>query len=99
MMARGDGFQNMARWFDGLYWDCPDYPVAVVALIDALRGYIRCDEELEKDAVLEGWVVSQEATRKWRAHMQLVRLLLRELEAREVDPSLGGQIRWKPEGG
>lgn len=73
----------------------PSYSEAVTALVDALRGYIRSDEDAERDAQIEGWTVTQEQSRKWAAHMQTIRLLLKELERVEVDPWLNGTIEYK----
>jgi hypothetical protein len=74
----------------------PTYPEATVILIDALRDYIRMDNDAEADAQIEGWTCTAEERRKWAMHMQLIRLLLKELEEREVDPWLNGTIEYKP---
>lgn len=75
--------KSMMRVFD----DMPDpWPESVVKLVDALREYIRSEEDLDFEVALGVLEVtlSEEEQRKRNTHMQSVRLLLKELEGYEV---------------
>jgi hypothetical protein len=78
-----------------------EYSESVTLLVDALREYMRTDEEANANWETDKYTTPREQwptleqTRKWQAHMQLVRLLLKELEAKDVDPWLRGTIDWQ----
>jgi hypothetical protein len=71
----------------------PDWPEAVVTLIDALREYIRCNKDIDDDARLEGWDISPDQWRRQHLHMQAVTSLLKELETYEMDDTLCGVVK------
>ena len=90
-MAMRDGFDAMAR---DLAEMGPAYPEAAVALVDALRDYIRACEADMNDAAQEGGVTSEQ-WREWQADLDQFRKILKDVEAAEVNPCLDGLIPWK----
>ena len=75
----------------------PDYPEALVNLIDALRAYIRVDIETADDLLCEGTITRAEYNKAMIETKQLM-MLLRHLEKAQVNPSLFGTIKLtKPE--
>lgn len=71
----------------------PNYPDCAVALVDALRDYLwrlEIDNECyEEDYRMEHGTsppFDKGAERKWNVHVQTARLLLKQVEADEVDP-------------
>jgi hypothetical protein len=81
--------RNLAIWRDA---QPPDYCASHVALIDALRDYIRADDAITGDLVRED-AVTPAQVRANNARMQRYRLLLRELEDHEFNPSLHGFLK------
>jgi hypothetical protein len=79
----------MARWLDEMG---PDYPECHVALIDALRNYIRCCEHLTQDLLMEGSISPEEAHME-SPHMARCQGLLKEIEELAFDPSLSGLLQ------
>lgn len=78
----------------------PNFPESNVALIDALRDYIlrleRDADDYETDRLAEGTPISAEerkCERKFNRHLQAAKLLLKEVESDEVNPSLNGAIK------
>ena len=80
---------NLARWLDELG---PSYPEATVALVDALRNYIRANDQLARDLLHEGQITIEEFRRPW-PHMKQCRSVLRELESMSVSENLCGVLR------
>jgi hypothetical protein len=72
----------------------PDLGEATVALVDALRDYIRAREEVKDD-----WIFpdddAEEARRLNALHDQTCKQLLEELEDWEVDATLRGIVNRK----
>jgi len=66
-----------------------DYSETVVALVDALREYIRTDEAITRDLLQENAITPEDVARV-KPHMDRCRELLRELEEVEINPSLWG---------
>lgn len=81
----------MRRWLDEYG---PDYPESHVALIDALRNYIRCCDQITEQLLHEGQITAEEA-RAETPHMERCRTMLREIEDRSFDPSLCGLLQDK----
>ena len=69
----------------------PDCPTACVNLVDALRDYIRAEEDLADDLSSDG-AISREQFKGHGAWLQPARLLLKDLEAREFNPTLSGLL-------
>jgi hypothetical protein len=82
---------NAARWLDDLG---PEYPECHVALIDALRDYIRNHEIITDDFLRDG-TISIEQAKAAEPHIDRCRALLKEIEGHSFDPSLCGLIRGK----
>jgi len=76
------------RWLDELG---PDYPQCHVALIDALRDYIRNDEVIARDLSREGSITKEQVIANME-HIDRCRALLKELEDWSFDPSLCGLL-------
>jgi hypothetical protein len=71
----------------------PNWPDCAVALVDALRDYLwRLEidnDDYESDYRMEHGTlppIDKEAARKWNVHVQTAKLLLKQVEADEVDP-------------
>jgi hypothetical protein len=78
----------------------PNFPESNVALVDALRDYIlrleRDSDDYETDRLAEGTPITaeeKEYERKFNRHLQAAKLLLKEIEKDEVNPSLNGTIK------
>lgn len=71
----------------------PSYPEAVVMLVDALREYLRSEDELTKDLQLEGAITRAQADTWWKGDRKPFADMLAELEQRSFDPSLHGLIK------
>jgi hypothetical protein len=84
-------FGNVARWLDDLG---QEYPECHVALIDALRDYIRNLAQTRRDLLDEG-ALSIEEAREHDPHLERCQALLEELEDHSFDPSLCGLLRGK----
>lgn len=79
---------DMRRVLDGMPLDANE---AHIKLIDALRDYIRADQALMHDLLSENQITREEAMRgNWA--LQPMRVMLRELEAYEMDPTLHGSV-------
>ena len=70
----------------------PDYPEALMKLIDALRDFIRSEEELGRDLLREEQI-TRETYDAAQKRMEPYRIMLKDLEDREFDPTLNGYIR------
>jgi hypothetical protein len=84
-----NSMRNIARSRDAAP---PDYCTCHVTLIDALRDYVRADEAVVGDLLRED-VITPKQAQAADALMQRYRLLLRELEAHEFNPSLHGFLK------
>jgi CCR4-NOT transcriptional regulation complex NOT5 subunit len=77
--------------------DLPNYPESNVALVDALRDYIlrleRDADDYETDALAAGEPKNEKEERRFNRHLQAAKLLLKEIENDEVNPSLNGTIQ------
>jgi hypothetical protein len=75
----------------------PDYAESMVALVDALSDYIlrleRDADDYETDALAAGEPPNEEEERKFNRHLQAAKLLLKEIQNNEIDPSLGERIK------
>jgi hypothetical protein len=87
-----DGFEAAARDF---YNMGPDFASCHVALIDALRDYIRYGEWEQASLLQEGVLTSEEA-RKNNLHLQSCRMVLREIEEFSFDETLCGVLPDRP---
>jgi len=76
--------------------DPPDWSDCNVALVDALREYLR-RLELDNEAYEEDYraeygtappIDDEDAARKWQEHLQTAKLLLKQIEDDEVYPQL-----------
>lgn len=79
---------NLERWAD----EHPDYPECHVALIDALRRYIRCCDNTTQYLLEEGSISPEEA-RAESPHIARCQALLKEMEDWSVDPSCCGFLQ------
>ena len=61
----------------------PEFPAATVALMDALRDYIRCNEQVAR-GLLEDGTITREEFRKILPEMAVCKSLLRALQGYEV---------------
>ena len=68
--------------------------MCVVALIDALRDFIRCHDQDRDDLLADYSITREQAYAAW-APLDLAKSLLAEFENNEVDPSLYG-LRRRP---
>jgi hypothetical protein len=72
----------------------PDYPECHVALVDALRNYIRCCEQITHDLLFQGSITIEEAKTE-SPHMARCKTLLKEIDELNFDPTLHGFIQSK----
>jgi hypothetical protein len=79
---------DMRRFVDSMP---PDHNEAHLALIDALRDYIRAEVALARDLLEEKQITFDEVL-AGNASLQPMRDMLRELEAYEMDPTLHGSV-------
>jgi hypothetical protein len=79
---------------DRVFFDFLDYGECHVALIDALRDYIRCNESIGRDLLNDGSITLDEFK---IADVRIARFknLLHEIEETNFDPSLCGVIQRK----
>ena len=81
---------NIARWLDE---QGPDWPTAHVALIDALRDYVRACEGDTRDLLDEGSITGEQAMAE-AARLVRFRVMLADLEDDQLfDPTLRGLLR------
>jgi len=74
--------------------DDPTYPEAVVVLVDALRNYLRAEDDLRQDLLSEGLIAPERfVSSQQDTLIKTCMWLLRRLEKWEVDPSLNGVRR------
>lgn len=72
----------------------PSWPEAVVTLIDALRDYVRAEDEMGEDLLREG-SITREQFDEARKDRWLFTSMLKQLEKHGVDPTLQGLIEWR----
>jgi hypothetical protein len=84
-------FQHMKRW---LFEQPPEYPEAVVKLIDAIRDYLRSNQQIGNDLFQEGSITKLQFDEGMEADAPLV-AWLKQHEEWNVDPSLHGLIKEK----
>jgi len=72
-----------------------DYRKCHVALVDALRNYIRCNIEMRRDWLAAGKITLEKAA-KGQAHIDRFQAVLDEIEHHEFDPTLCGIIKRIP---
>jgi hypothetical protein len=75
---------------DDLDWAC-----CHVALIDALRDYIRISEAITNDLLDEGSITHAQAAAE-EPHLERCRVVLREIQDLEFNPTLDGLVQRKP---
>jgi hypothetical protein len=71
----------------------PDYSACYVALVDALRDYIRNDKQTMDDLLREGGTLTPAQTQARHLHLKHCHTLLQDLEAHGINPSLCGTFR------
>jgi hypothetical protein len=79
---------GLRRHLDGLG---PDYPECHVRLIDALRDYIRANEQIRDDLLRDDTIAEQ--LREGNERLASCRALLKDIEDFEFNPTLCGIIR------
>lgn len=85
---------NALRWLD----EMPrDYTEAFVALVDALRDYIRSNESVLHDIVIDETITRDEYERALK-RLEPYRAMLEEMEMHGIDPTLNGLIKHDREG-
>jgi hypothetical protein len=94
MLAHPNAVDWVRGWLSHTPWTEPSSADALITLIDALRGHIYTEEFYTKVLLSEGAITPEEVE---DAAPQLDRChaLLRELEAREIDPHLLTGRRWQ----
>jgi hypothetical protein len=84
----------MSEWLKRHMDELPlDYPACYVALVDALRDYIRNDKRTMDDLLREGGTLTSAQTQARHLHLEHCHTLLRDLETHGIDPSLCGMLR------
>lgn len=70
----------------------PEWPEALIALIDALRNYLRSNDEIAEAFLREG-EITREQFDKWQAERVAYVEMLQRLEVEKIDPTLEGLIK------
>jgi len=80
---------RLARWLDQ---QDPDWPEALINLIDALRTYIRVDMNIGLDLIADGTITPLQYAEGMK-DIRRFEGLLAELEGHGPDPTLNGLIK------
>jgi hypothetical protein len=84
--------RNYDRYMSYLDELGPEYPEALVNLIDAMRVFIRVDLDLAKELLREGQITREQYDAGVAENAPLV-AWLKKSEEHGIDPSLHGTIR------
>jgi hypothetical protein len=81
--------REVGRWRDQ---HGPDYPEAMIKLIDAMRDFIRADETIGRELLQEGVITRDQFARGMAENAPLV-AWLKKYEQHGIDPTLYGIIK------
>jgi hypothetical protein len=82
---------NLEKWLDE---GPPEYPVAVIRLIDALYDYLCADVQIGQEFLAEGYITQVQFDAAMETNKPMFEALAR-LKKFELDPNLMGIIKRK----
>ena len=85
----GEFMRNIERYLDA---QDPDYPTALINLIDIMRVFLRVDEELGRE-LLRDEAITPAQFYSGMAENEPLRKWLKKHEDHGIDPSLHGTIK------